>query len=87
MAMPWEHHNQIIVESYSARKPGCKMEVRIRPVAGQGHAPNTKVQWSRSLRDMHPVGTKFKIWVKLSDLNGGMPFLQSPWQWPYEIVR
>jgi len=46
-----------------------------------------KVKWSRKLRDLHPVGTQFRIWVKESDLNGGTPFLQSPWQWPYEIVE
>jgi hypothetical protein len=76
--MPWEHHNQVIVESYAARRPGGKMGVRIRPIAGQGHPPNRKVQWSRSLRDMHPIGTKLKIWVKLSNLGGGTPFFQSP---------
>ena len=86
MAMPWEHHNRIIVESYSARQPGCKSEVRIRPIGGQMYPPEMKVQWSQKLRTAHPTGTKFRIWVKESDIKGGNSFLQSPWQWPYEIV-
>lgn len=85
MAMPWEHHNQIIVESYSARKQGCKSEIRLRPIAGQLYPPDIKVQWSRTLRNAHAVGTKFRIWVKESNIKGGS-FLQSPWQWPYDVV-
>ena len=87
MAMPWEHHNQLVVESYSARKVGCKSEVRLRPSLGQMYPQDMQVQWSRKLRNAHPIGTKFRIWVKESDINGGDPFLQSPWQWPYEIVE
>lgn len=88
MAMlPWEHHHQIIVESYSARKVGSKTEVRLRPIEGQMFSQDMKVQWSRKLRDLHPVGSRFRIWVKESDIKGGTPFLQSPWQWPYEVVE
>jgi hypothetical protein len=46
-----------------------------------------KVQWSRKLRDAHAVGTRFRIWVKESDIKGGTAFLQSPWQWPFEVVE
>lgn len=87
MAMPWEHHHQIVVESYSAREPGCKSEARVRPVAGQMFPPEMQVQFSRQARKQHKIGTKFRIWVKESDIQGGNAFLQSPWQWPYEIVE
>ena len=87
MAMPWEHHNQIIVESYAARKAGSKEEVRVRPIAGQLYPPEIQVQFSRAARKQHAVGTRFRIWVKESDIQGGNAFLQSPWQWPYEIVE
>lgn len=86
MAMPWEHHHRIIVESYSAREPGCKSEVRVRPIPGQTFAPDMQVQFSRQARKQHRIGTRFLIWVKETDLKGGTPFLQSPWQWPYELV-
>ena len=87
MAMPWEYHNQIIVESYAARKPGSKEDVRVRPIAGQLYPPEMQVQFSRTARKQHVVGTKFRIWVKESNLIEGPSFLQSPWQWPYEIVE
>jgi hypothetical protein len=86
MAMPWEYHHQIVVESYSARQAGSKGEVRLRPVPGQMFSPSMNVQWSRKLRSAHAVGTKFRIWVKESDIKGGEAFLQSPWQWPYDVV-
>lgn len=86
MAQPWEHHHRVIVESYSARKPGCQSEVRVRPIAGQMFPPDMKVQFSREARKMHAIGTRFQIWVKLSDIHGGTPFLQSPHKWPYVVV-
>lgn len=86
MAKPWEHHNQIIVESYRARLAGSKGEVRVRPIRGQLYPPDMKVQFSRHARDQHAIGTRFRIWVKESDIKGGPAFLQSPWQWPYEVV-
>lgn len=86
MAMPWEYHNQIIVESYSARKAGSQGEVRVRPVAGQLYSPEMQVQFSRTVRKTHPIGTRFRIWVKESNIINGPSFLQSPWQWPYEVV-
>lgn len=84
--MPWEHHHQIVVETYSARELGSKSEVRVRPVPGQVFPPNMQVQFSRQARTQHKVGTRFRIWVKETDLKGGNSFLQSPWQWPYEVV-
>ena len=87
MAKPWEYHNQIVVESYQARKSGSNGEVRVRPAKGQMFPPEMQVQFSRKARNAHKVGTKFKIWVKDSDINGTGDFLQSPWQWPYEIVE
>lgn len=69
MAMPWEHHHQIIVETYSARAAGSKSEVRVRPIEGQMFPQTMQVQWSRKLRIAHPVGTRFRIWVKESDLS------------------
>lgn len=81
-----EHHNRIIVESYAARKAGSKSEIRVRPIAGQLYPPDMQVQFSRQARNQHPVGTKFWIYVKESDILGGTPFLQSPWQWPYVVM-
>jgi hypothetical protein len=86
MAMPWDHHNRIIVESFQARALGSKGEIRVRPILGQIYPTEMQVQFSRQARTLHPVGTRFRIWVKESNIQGGNSFLQSPWQWPYEVV-
>ncbi len=86
MAKPREVHHVIIVESYQARKSGSKEEIRVRPVAGQMFPPEMQVQFSREARKQHAVGTKFRIRVKESDINGEGNFLQSPHQWSYEVV-
>lgn len=38
-------------------------------------------------KELHAIGTRFQIWAKLSDINGGTPFLQSPHTWPYVVVE
>lgn len=35
---------------------------------------------------LHPVGTKFRIKVKLTDREGGGEYLFNSWQWEYEVV-
>ena len=87
MAMPWEYHHQLVVESYQARQAGSAGEIRVRPVPGQMFPPEMQVQFSRQARNKHPIGTKSQIRVKESNINEGGNFLQSPWQWPYEVVE
>jgi hypothetical protein len=49
----------------------------IRPMAGQAYAPTLRVQCSRKLADpaLYPAGTCFLISAKLTDRQGGEPFL------------
>ncbi|WP_137173412.1 hypothetical protein [Massilia sp. HP4] len=50
---------------------------RIRPVSGQAFATDMRVQCSRSLLDTerYPVGTRFLLSVRITDRQGGAPFL------------
>nr|WP_307189407.1 hypothetical protein [Massilia timonae] len=50
---------------------------RIRPVSGQAFATDMRVQCSRSLLDTarYPIGTRFLLSVRISDRQGGEPFL------------
>nr|WP_221434963.1 hypothetical protein [Massilia timonae] len=50
---------------------------RIRPVSGQAFATDMRVQCSRSLLDTarYPLGTRFLLSVRISDRQGGEPFL------------
>ena len=60
--------------------------VRARPLKGQGLPSNMKVECSRKMRTDYPVGTKFVIQCKITDKEGGNPFLYSRFDWPYRVV-
>lgn len=87
MAMPWECYHRIVVETYSAVKPGKSSRVHVRPVDGQIFPTSMDVECSREMRKKYKVGTKFRIWAKETDREGGKSFLYSHYNWPYEIVE
>ncbi len=67
-------YRDVAVESILDPRTG---RVRIRPVPGQAYATSLRVQCSRALGDpeRYPVGTRFLISAKLTDRQGGEPFL------------
>jgi hypothetical protein len=52
-------------------------QVRVRPVSGQAYHSGLRVQCSRELTDTgkHPLGTCFLVQAKLTDRQGGTPYL------------
>jgi hypothetical protein len=87
VAKPWEQYQQVVIETYYQVKSGKSSRIHARPVEGQGFPLSLDVECSRKMRAEHPIGTKFKVWAKLTDLNGGGEFLYTSWQWPYEVVE
>ncbi len=75
----------IVVESYLGEGRGEHGNIRIRPVAGQFYPQSLNVECSRSLRTQYPVGTKFRIRVKLTDMKGA-EFLYSHHSWPVTVL-
>lgn len=49
----------------------------IRPVSGQAFATDMRVQCSRRLLDtgQYPLGTRFRLSARITDRQGGEPFL------------
>ena len=86
MAKPWEQYQQVIIESYHEVKSGKSSHIHARPISGQGYPTTIDVQCSRKMRESHPIGTKFKVWAKLSDREGNGDHLYTSWQWPYEVI-
>lgn len=87
MGKPSEPYLKVEVESYRPSKTsGFHGEVHIRPVAGQGFAPNLHVRCSKSLSRDYPVGTRFRIMAKLTDREGGGEFLHSHHSWAYDVL-
>ena len=77
----------IIVESYRpSRTSGLHGPVHVRPLGGQAYSTDLQVECSRSLVRDYPVGTRFRIRVKLTDREGSGAYLYSSWRWPVTIL-
>jgi len=77
----------VIVESYHPNSTGgLHGPIHIRPVAGQGLDISMHVECSKSLSYSYPVGTRFRLRAKITNKEGGRPFLYSYFGWPYEVI-
>jgi hypothetical protein len=67
-------YRDVAVESVRDPRSG---QLRIRPLAGQAYATSLAVHCSRKLCDpkLYPPGTRFLLSAKLTDRQGGVPFL------------
>src|SRR5688572_1884176 len=81
-----DDYREYIIETYRASGEPSHHEVRARPCAGQGVSTSLKVRCSSSMRELHPIGTTFKVRAKLTDREGGGEFLHAPYDWPYVVV-
>lgn len=80
-------YSEYIVQSYAASGAGSPKAIRARPLPGQGISPNAHVECSSSMRKSHPVGTLFAITAKITDREGGEPFLYTSFRWDYRVVN
>lgn len=88
MAKSNEPYHMIEVESYVPDKTsGLHGKVHIRPCKGQVFSSDLRVECSLSLTTKFPVGTRFRIRAKLTDMQGGGEFLYSSYQWKYEVLK
>jgi hypothetical protein len=81
---PWAYR-EVAVESFTDPRTGL---LRIRPLAGQAYATSMRVQCSRALRDpeQYPPGTRFLIRAKLTDRDGGVPYLYAHHGDPVKVL-
>lgn len=87
MAKPQESYHYIIVESYRpSATSGLHGPVHIRPIAGQLFLPSLQVECAKELSENYPVGTRFKLKVKLTDRDGSGDYLYSYFNWPVEVL-
>lgn len=82
MAKPAEPYQYIAVESYVATKTsGLHGAVHVRPVAGGPFPTSLRVECAESAVAKFPIGTKFRMKVKLTDREGRGDFLYSYYGW------
>jgi hypothetical protein len=86
MSNPWSRYRQVVVETYEEVKPRKTSRIHVRPVAGEPYPVTMDVECSRSMRKLYPVGTRFLIYAKETNRDGGKPFLYSHFDWPFEVV-
>ena len=75
-----------IVKTHRNSGEESDAKIRVSPIAGQGLPTSMKVECSRSMRKEYPVGTLFRLKAKITDKEGGTPFLYSPPHWEYAVV-
>jgi len=80
-------YKEYLVETFLASSEQSEKKIRVRPVAGQGLPVTMRVECSSSMRRSHPIGTKFLIMGKITDKEGGSPFIYSSFKWKYRVVN
>ena len=79
-------YRPFFIETVPHSGGGSRHKVRAVPLPGQGVDTRCFVECCSGMRTNHPVGTVFKITGKLTDREGGTPFLYTSYHWPYEVV-
>lgn len=87
MAKPEEPYQWIEVESFIPKSTsGLHGLVHIRPCPNQGFPTTLRVECSKKLSRDYPVGTRFRIYAKLTDMLGGGEYLYSHFRWKYDVL-
>lgn len=84
--MQFGTYEWIEVETFIAPPGPYNSAIRVRPVQGEKYPPDTVVECSRSLRKSYPVGTRFLLQCKLTNREGGKPFLYSHYNSPFKVI-
>lgn len=88
MALPRPYH-YIVVETFRpSSTAGLHGPVHVRPAPHQRFPQDLMVECSKELVDTarYPVGTRFRLKVKLTDRDDGREYLYSSYKWAYDVV-
>ena len=78
-------YKKVIVETFVG-PPGGLNGIHVRPIPNQPFPTTLLVECSRKLITDYPLGTRFRIRAKLTDVNGA-PFLYSYYGWRFEVLE
>lgn len=79
-------YRHFFIETVPYYGGGSRHNVRARPLPGQGVDTSVFVECCSAMRTSHPVGSVFRITGKLTDREGGTPFLYTSYRWAYTVV-
>ena len=80
------YYRKVIIKTYRATGGGSNKSVRARPIDGQGFDTSMKVECSSSMRKNNPLGTLFLLDAKITNREGGTPFLYVHYNAPYKVI-
>ncbi|WP_296936766.1 hypothetical protein [uncultured Marinobacter sp.] len=80
------HYRDVVIETFKNKGGASRSSVRARPVEGQDLDVSMNVECSSKMRKGYPVGTKFLLQAKVTDRDGGTPFLYAHYNAPYRVV-
>lgn len=75
---------EIVIETFRAHGEPSGSMVRARPLPGQELSPELRVECTKRIRRDYPVGSLFLVSAKLTDRQGGTPFLYTNYRDTYE---
>jgi hypothetical protein len=76
---------EIVVHSVLGTDSQGRRKRQILPIPGQKFSASLNVECSKKLTTRYPIGTRFLIRAKLTDMQG-VPFLYSYFGWPYTVL-
>lgn len=80
-------YRYIIVESVRCKTMDRYGDIRISPIPGQyPFTPDMFVECPNAMKQNYPVGTRFRIKAKITDREGGTPFIYTHYTWPFEVL-
>jgi hypothetical protein len=71
MGMPEEPYIRVVVETYYESGSGLHGGVHVRLIAGEQLPQSLRVRFPKALRHAYPIGTRFLVYAKLTDREGG----------------
>jgi len=76
----------VIVETFVPVGESSNASIRVRPVPEEGFPEGTRVQCSRKMREHYPLGTRFRLHLRLRETGDG-PCLYAHHDAHYEVLE
>jgi hypothetical protein len=73
----------VIVETFLNPGEPSSAVFRVRPIPGQAFPPSMRVQCSRAMRHAFPLGSRFRLPIRLVERYDGTKFLSEIGHWSW----
>jgi hypothetical protein len=79
-------YRDVVIETFENPGEPAAERIRARPLPGQGLDTSMRVSCSSKMRDSLGEGAIVLLRAKVTDRQGGTPFLYSPPSSPYKVL-